>query len=164
MGLAPALPQAVPPGGSARLAPRLPLPEAPPQRGGASRQLAGPHGRSGLDVTLRLEGEREDLAAPVVEAAYHVVQEGLTNALRYAAGAAVRVLVCGEMDAFRVEVEDAPASEVALAGSATGTGVQGLRKRVGACGGRLEAGLTADGAWRLAARLLRRIAAAHPSG
>jgi signal transduction histidine kinase len=120
---------------------------------------------SGLDVTLRLEGEREGLAAPVVEAAYRVVQEGLTNALRYAAGAAVRVLVSGEADSLALEVENAPAGgEVALAGAGTGTGLQGLRERVGACGGSLEAGPTADGGWRLAARLPRRTAAAHPSG
>ena len=52
--------------------------------------------RSGLDVTLRLEGEREGLPSEVAETAYHMVQEGLTNALRYAAGAPVGVLVRGE--------------------------------------------------------------------
>jgi signal transduction histidine kinase len=48
---------------------------------------------SGLDVRLRLEGEREAWPAPLAEVAYRVVQEGLTNALRYAAGASVSVLV-----------------------------------------------------------------------
>ena len=40
---------------------------------------------SGLDVTLRLEGEREGLPEEVARTACRVVQEGLTNALRYAA-------------------------------------------------------------------------------
>jgi signal transduction histidine kinase len=120
---------------------------------------------SGLDVTLRLEGEREGLPAPVVEAAYRVVQEGLTNALRYAAGAAVKVLVRGDDDALTVQVDNGPASgEVALAGAGMGTGLQGLRERAAACGGTLDAGTTAEGGWRLAARLPRRVAAAHPSG
>jgi len=114
---------------------------------------------SGLDVTLRLEGEREGLPSPLVEATYRVVQEGLTNALRYASGAAICVLVRGDRDALVVEVENAPASsERALAGAGTGTGLQGLRERVGACGGRLEAGPTSDGGWRLSARLPRKAA------
>jgi signal transduction histidine kinase len=113
---------------------------------------------SGLDVTLRLEGEREGLPIPLVEAAYRVVQEGLTNALRYAAGTAVRVLVRGDWDALVVEVENAPAAdEAALAGVGTGTGLQGLRERVGASGGTLAAGPTPAGGWRLSARLPRRV-------
>ena len=115
---------------------------------------------SGLDVTLRLEGEREGLPAPVGEAAYHVVQEGLTNALRYAAGAAVRVLVHGDRDALLVEVSNRPTrTEAALAGIGTGHGLQGLRERVAACGGTFEAGPMADGGWRLAARLPRHVTA-----
>jgi signal transduction histidine kinase len=112
---------------------------------------------SGLDVTLRLEGEREQLAALSVQAAYRVAQEGLTNALRYASGAAVSVLVRGEPEVLLVAVENAAArSEAALAGTGTGTGVLGLRDLVGRCGGTLEAGPTADGGWLLSARLPRR--------
>jgi signal transduction histidine kinase len=114
---------------------------------------------SGLDVTLRLEGEREGLPSPLVEATYRVVQEGLTNALRYASGAAIRVLVRGDRESLVVEVENAPASsEGALAGTGTGTGLQGLRERVGACGGTLEARPIPHGGWRLSARLPRRAA------
>jgi signal transduction histidine kinase len=113
---------------------------------------------SGLDVRLRLEGDREGLRAPLGQTAYRVVQEGLTNALRYAAGAAVAVRVRGGGEALLVEVENAPASdEGRLAGVGTGNGLRGLRERVGACGGTLEAGPTADGGWLLAARLPRRV-------
>jgi signal transduction histidine kinase len=115
---------------------------------------------SGLDVRLRLEGEREGLAAGVAECAYHVVQEGLTNALRYAAGAAIRVRVRGDPEALVVEVTNAPAGrEPALAGVGTGTGLRGLRERVAACGGTLDAEPTRDGGWRLGARLPRRVVA-----
>jgi signal transduction histidine kinase len=118
---------------------------------------------SGLDVTLRLEGEREGLPAPLVETAYRVVQEGLTNALRYAAGGAVRVLLRGDRDALLIEVTNAPAArEAALAGAGTGSGLQGLRERVGSCGGTFEAGPTAASGWRLAARLPRRVPATAP--
>ena len=115
---------------------------------------------SGLDVKLRLEGDREGLPAALVETAYRLVQEGLTNALRYAAGAAVRVLVRGDRDGLLVEVANGPAAaESALAGAGLGTGLQGLRERVVVCGGTLEAGPTDEGGWLLSARLPRRIAA-----
>ena len=115
---------------------------------------------SGLDVTLRLEGEREGLPAELVETAYRIVQEGLTNALRYASGAPVSVRVDGAQDALVIAVENGPAAqENRLAGAGTGNGLRGLRERVGAFGGRLEAGPTAQGGWRLGARLPRRIAA-----
>ena len=115
---------------------------------------------SGLDVTLRLEGEREGLAAPVVEAAYRIVQEGLTNALRYAAGAAVRVLVRGEGGGLAVEVANGPAgASPELAGSGGGNGLLGLRERVSAFGGTFNAGPVAGGGWRVSAWIPRRVTA-----
>ncbi|MFL5868784.1 MAG: hypothetical protein ACJ766_16905 [Thermoleophilaceae bacterium] len=109
-------------------------------------------------MTLRLEGQREGLPAPLAQAAYRVVQEGLTNALRYAAGAAVTVLVRGEREELVVEVVNSPAAgDAALTGAGSGRGLGGLRERVGALGGAIEAGPTAEGGWRLAARLPRRV-------
>jgi signal transduction histidine kinase len=125
---------------------------------------------SGLAVTLRFEGEREGLPTAHAEIAYRVVQEGLTNALRYAAGASVRVLVRGDRDGLLVEVANAPTSrERALAGAGMGTGLQGLRERVAAHGGTLHAGRMGDGGWRLAARLPKQVPAVaaganHPRG
>jgi signal transduction histidine kinase len=113
--------------------------------------------QSGLDVRLRLEGEREGLPAGVVEAACRVVQESLTNALRYASGAKVQVLVCGEPEALLVEVANGAATaERALAGAGTGNGLRGLHERVAACGGRLVAGPVHGGGWSVSARLPRR--------
>jgi signal transduction histidine kinase len=112
---------------------------------------------SGLDVSLRLEGQRDGLPAPIAQLAYSVVQEGLTNALRYAAGAPVVVTVGGDTQTLVVEVRNGTApAEAALAGVGTGTGIQGLRERLSACGGRLEAGPETGGGWVLRARLPRR--------
>lgn len=109
---------------------------------------------SGLMVTLRLEGERENLPPAAGQAAFRVVQEGLTNALRHASGAAVEVLVSGGRDALIVEVTNGPAAgEGPLRGVGTGTGLTGLRERVAAAGGLLEAGRTPDGGWRLSATM-----------
>ena len=116
---------------------------------------------SGLDVTLRLEGEREGLPAATAQAAYRVGQEGLTNALRYASGAAVSVAVRGDAAELVVEVENAPAdSDAALQGIGTGNGLLGLHDRVSACGGTLDAGPTPAGGWLVRARLPRRVVAA----
>jgi len=129
------------------------------------RELVQRAAGSGLDVTLRLEGDREGLPAPLVQAACRVVQEGLTNALRYAAGTGVRVLVDGGRDALTVEVRNAPApGDATLAGVGTGTGIQGLRERVGAVGGTLQAGPAGDGGWLVRATLPRRPAPAHSRG
>jgi signal transduction histidine kinase len=115
---------------------------------------------SGLDVTLRLEGGVDEVPAATAEAAYRVVQESLTNALRYAAGAAVAVTLRGAEDAIDVEVRNGAAgSEPELRGAGTGNGLGGLRERIDACGGTLDAGPTADGGWRVAARIPRRTAA-----
>jgi signal transduction histidine kinase len=113
---------------------------------------------SGLGVTLTLEGEREGVAAPLVETAYRVVQEGLTNALRYASGSAVTVLIRGEAHGLVVEVVNGTAAgDADLVALGTGHGIGGLRERVGACGGTLEAGPIPDGGWRLCARLPGRV-------
>ena len=123
---------------------------------------------SGLDVTLRLEGEREGLPAEVGETAYRVVQEGLTNALRYAAGAAVAVRVRARRrgpdrrgrerrDGRRSRRSPAPAPATGCAGCASGS--------TPAAGGSRRAQPRGDG-WLLSARLPRRIeaGAGHPSG
>ena len=120
---------------------------------------------TGLDVTLRLEGSREGLPASAVQTVYRVVRESLTNALRYASGAPVHVLVRGGAAAIDVEVvNDAAADAEALAGHGTGNGLRGLRERVGAGGGRLEAGPRESGGWRVAARIPCAVAVAVDDG
>ena len=57
--------------------------------------------RSGLRVTCRLEGARDGLQAEAAHAAFRVVQESLTNALRHAPGAEVRVLIRSEAGGAR---------------------------------------------------------------
>ena len=114
---------------------------------------------TGLDVTLCLEGERERLPAETSELAFRIVQEGVTNALRHAAGAAIAVTVRGAPDAVCVEiVNGAAVQEMPLTGAGTGTGLRGLRERASAQGGRVDAGPTTDGGWRVRAVLPRRAA------
>lgn len=109
---------------------------------------------SGLDVTLRLEGRRDGLPSAVAQAATRIVRESLTNALRYATGAPVRVLLRGEPGTVTVEISNGPAPHATeLAGHGTGNGLRGLREQLDAMGGQLDAGPTDDGGWRLRAQL-----------
>jgi signal transduction histidine kinase len=75
-------------------------------------------------------------------------------------GASVEVLVRGDREGLLVQVVNGPARiDALLAGAGTSTGLTGLHERVGAVGGELHAGSTAEGGWRLAARLSRRAVA-----
>jgi len=112
--------------------------------------------RTGLRVTCRLEGSRDGVDGDRAHAALRVVQEGLTNALRYAPGAEVRVLVRGESGgrSLTVRVANGPAppgGSARLVG--TGRGLIGLRERVVGLGGTFSAGPSPDGGWHVDAHL-----------
>jgi signal transduction histidine kinase len=101
-----------------------------------------------LDPELRLPAEVE-------ESAYRVVQEGLTNAMKHAPGAAVSVRVAASGDTLEVEVENRPggAARSTLAETGAGLGLEGMRERIESLGGSLDAGPAPGGGWRLSARL-----------
>ena len=86
-------------------------------------------------------------------AVYRLVQAGLTNALRHAAGAQhVDVRIERIDDLVRVTVEDdGPNRPTRMTGA--GRGLAGLRERVALYGGTLDAGPGSNGGWRLAATL-----------
>jgi len=112
-------------------------------------------GRSGLNVTCRFEGDRDRVPEPVAHLAFRVVQESLTNALRYAPGADVRIVISVDQVehglAVRVENDRAAANGAPLAG--TGRGLVGLRERIQTLGGQFSAGTTGVGGWAVEARL-----------
>jgi signal transduction histidine kinase len=101
-------------------------------------------------VTLTVAGTFASLPAGVELAAYRVVQEALTNAVKHAAGAAVSITVTGSADELRVEVTDTGGAPSA-AGPGTGRGLTGLRERLAAYGGTLTAGRRPTGGFRVVA-------------
>ena len=109
--------------------------------------------RGGLDVSCRFEGDRDGVAAPAAHVAFRVVQESLTNALRYAPGAAVRVLVSGCGRGLTVTIENDRSAQERPGLSGTGRGLLGLRERVQDLGGQLLAGPTSSGGWLVEATL-----------
>ena len=83
--------------------------------------------------------------------AYRVVQEALTNIARHAQpDAVVRVAVGRSSDALQVVVSDDGGAPAVAA--APGRGLTGMRERVEAVGGTLEAGPSETG-WRVDARM-----------
>lgn len=106
---------------------------------------------AGLPVTLTVTGDPHASDAQQL-AVLRIVQEGLTNALRYAhlpTAVAVTTDYRGDEVAVTV-VNDGVRAGAVSPGS--GRGIHGLRERVQALGGELEAGPTGDAGWRLQAR------------
>jgi signal transduction histidine kinase len=96
--------------------------------------LAGVAEHSPVPVDLEVQkGDR--LPEPVEAAAYYIVSEALTNVARYANATAAGVRVIREPRQLRVEVDD---NGIGGATIGAGSGLEGLRDRVEAIGGRLE--------------------------
>lgn len=108
---------------------------------------------AGLDVALEEEG-LIPMTSPAAElTAYRVVQESLTNVVRHAPGARVRVRMAYEPDTIAVVVEDNGAGVMQTKAS-EGHGLVGMRERVGAVGGQVAAGPRRDApGWRVEASI-----------
>lgn len=114
-------------------------------------ELTGRVRDSGVAVDLAVHGSRPELAPGVDLAAYRVVQEGLTNAVRHAAGARVSVTVEYAPGELRVEVADSGGAPRTPAPPGGGRGLVGLRERLAVYGGTLRAGDGPRGGYRLRA-------------
>jgi signal transduction histidine kinase len=96
---------------------------------------------AGLEV--RVEGEPGELPAPIDSAAYRIVQESLTNAVRHASGAsAITVRFARQNGSLEVVVDD---DGTGSAEPKTGNGLRGMRERAEALGGTLDAGPRPEG-------------------
>jgi signal transduction histidine kinase len=104
-----------------------------------------------LPVELRVEGPPTDLPAGIDLSAYRIVQEGLTNALKYAPGAHAEVIVRYVDEGVELEVaDDGPGANGA---ELDGKGLAGMRERVAVFGGTLDAGPREGGGFVLRAQL-----------
>lgn len=107
--------------------------------------------RSGVEVQLRVHGDRPHVPAGVDLSAYRVAQEALTNVLRHAGPARATVDVRYGDDAVTVEVVDDGRGAAAPA-PAGGHGLVGMRERVAVHRGTLDAGPGPSGGFRVRAR------------
>jgi signal transduction histidine kinase len=113
---------------------------------------------SGLTISCNFIGECEDLAEDSADAAYRLVQEAVTNAVKHAPGAPIDITIEGNVGTVTVDVVNGPArfAPSALAGAGGGHGLAGMRERVTRCGGTVSAGPSALEGWRVMAELPRR--------
>jgi signal transduction histidine kinase len=109
---------------------------------------------AGLPVAVRVEGEPRPLAPGLDLAAYRIVQEGLTNALKHAGAAPTEVAVRWAPGALELEVADrgAGGSGPALV-NGSGHGLVGMGERVRLYGGELKTGRRPGGGFAVRARL-----------
>jgi signal transduction histidine kinase len=117
-------------------------------------------GRAGLPVAVRRFGSPRKLPAPVDVTAYRIVQESLTNVIRHAGPATATVIVSYDGLGLQLEVTDTGLGvgpgPLPLASPASGTGgygLTGMRERVAAVGGTIQAGPAPGGGFRVLARL-----------
>jgi signal transduction histidine kinase len=109
---------------------------------------------AGLPIALAIEGERRALAAGVELAAYRVVQEAITNAIKYGGGAPTDVRVRYGADDVQLQVCDrGGAGGAASPVAGGGHGLVGMRERVRVFGGELHTGPRADGGFEVRARI-----------
>jgi signal transduction histidine kinase len=107
-----------------------------------------------VDADIRVP---DDVPSGLGLAAYRIAQEGLTNVRRHAGTVPTRLRVIGLDHELRVEVHnDEPTNHVTSSGASalsTGLGLIGVRERIRAAGGSLDAGPGAEGGFSLVARL-----------
>ncbi|WP_241825068.1 sensor histidine kinase [Micromonospora sp. CB01531] len=108
---------------------------------------------SGVPVQLRVAGQPRPVPEGIQLAAYRVVQEALTNTVKYAAGASATVVVDYHADHLRVEVVNGSGAPRGPAATGSGRGLIGLRERLAVYGGTLLAGPRPTGGYRVRAQI-----------
>src|SRR5580693_9257840 len=110
--------------------------------------------QTGVRLDFDIAGDVSSIPGHAARAAYRVLQEGLTNAIRHAPGAAIQVKVdCGDCVRLEIINHPPPAGGVGIGDLGSGRGLTGLTERAAAIGGSIHSGPVAAGGWRLAAEL-----------
>jgi signal transduction histidine kinase len=108
---------------------------------------------AGLQVTKEVEGAPKALPAEVDLAAFRIVQEALTNVTRHAGVDHATVRIGYTERDLTVQVDDDGNGTPVKPRSSGGKGIRGMKERVAALGGELQAGTKPGGGFRIRARL-----------
>jgi signal transduction histidine kinase len=130
-----------------------PAPLTPTPGLDALTDLVGTVRDAGLVVDLDDRRTNGPLPATVDLAAYRILQESLTNAIKHGGHAPVTVSVRTDAGALEVDVTNRSGAGPHAHAAGSGHGIQGMRERAAALGGSLDAGPTPDGGFRVHARL-----------
>lgn len=117
---------------------------------------------AGAVVEPQLSGELAQVQGTLSRAAYRIVQEGLTNALRHGAGGPIEVRVAAAPDGLEIGVVNRIGEGTGPGPRSfptSGHGLSGLAERVRLLHGDFEAGPDGSRHWRLAVRLPVRLSA-----
>src|SRR5205823_5584944 len=95
-------------------------------------------GRTDLDVTTTIEVSEPRPNPEVETVIYRVVQEALTNIVKYAEARSVAVSLVASDDAYVLTVVDDGSGFDIDAALETGLGIRGMRERADLVGGRLD--------------------------
>ncbi|MDP1613279.1 MAG: histidine kinase [Sulfuritalea sp.] len=104
-----------------------------------------------IELALTLEGDLGDLGEAATLAVFRCVQEALTNVLKHAQASRVDLRVARRDGRLDASIEDNGRGASGVAGA--GHGLVGMRERVVALGGSLEAAAGAAGGFRVSMRL-----------
>jgi signal transduction histidine kinase len=113
-------------------------------------------GHAGVQVDLRVDGERPRLTAGLDLAAYRVIQEAVTNVIKHAATDRCQVTVAFREDSLTLQVTDNGAGSTASSGDVdlpvAGNGIIGMRERAAMYGGEVRATPLPGRGFRVTAR------------
>lgn len=127
-----------------------------PRLGDLSALIRGAR-RSGMVVHARVALATTAPSRMIEAVAYRTIQEALSNAARHATGAEVDVEVVSNNGWLQVRVQNGPPHAAPKAPAqqkaGSGYGLRGMRERVAAAGGNLNAEALADGGFAVTARL-----------
>jgi signal transduction histidine kinase len=107
--------------------------------------------KAGLPVTVTISGTPAPLEPGIDLSAYRIVQEALTNSLKYARPATAAVTITWLDDSVELMVTDTGNNHAAI--TTDGRGLVGMRERVTTYGGQLETGPLSTGGFRVRCQL-----------
>jgi signal transduction histidine kinase len=108
---------------------------------------------SGTPVTLHMSGHDRPLSPALELSIYRVVQEALTNVVKHAPGAHATVDLTVADYEIHLTITDTGAPVPTQESTGQGHGIVGMRERISAFGGQLEAWPLPGGGFRVTARV-----------
>jgi signal transduction histidine kinase len=109
--------------------------------------------QAGLPTRLEISGDAPDVPVTVDLAAYRIIQESLTNAIRHAGPATATVSLTYADGELLIAVTDTGRGALSPSAGKGGYGLIGMRERAAAAGGTMQAGTAPDGGYLVTARL-----------